>query len=165
MRHHRLEDLGAARERHAADEMGCRVSPHPARQECARPASGASSIRLPLGLIASYHERPSWTENAGRARAAQRHGHGANAKIEMGKRKPAKRDVGRAAPAPAEPALAPDDQVSLSNLSLHQLFEQQARQLLDRTDLGEEQKQNILVAMSCPCCGSGAMSYTAKLKR
>jgi hypothetical protein len=82
----------------------------------------------------------------------------------MGKRKPAKRDVRRTA-APAAPALAPDDQVSTSNLSLHQLFEQQTRQMLDRTDLDEEQKQSILVAMSCPCCGSGAMSYTAKLRR
>jgi hypothetical protein len=82
----------------------------------------------------------------------------------MGKRKPAKRDVRRTA-APAAPALAPDDQVSTSNLSLHQLFEQQTRQMLDRTDLDEEQKQSILVAMSCPCCGAGAMSYTAKLRR
>jgi hypothetical protein len=63
----------------------------------------------------------------------------------------------------AEPAS--DPQISSSTLSLHELFEQQARQLLDRADLGEEQKQNILVAMSCPCCGAGAMSYTAKLKR
>ena len=58
-----------------------------------------------------------------------------------------------------------DDQISTSALSLHQLFEQQARQMLDRTDLDEEQKQNVLVALSCPCCGAGAMSFTAKLKR
>jgi C4-type Zn-finger protein len=45
------------------------------------------------------------------------------------------------------------------------LFEQQTRRLLDRTDLDEEQKQNILIAMSCPCCGAATMSYTAKLKR
>ncbi len=49
--------------------------------------------------------------------------------------------------------------------SLHQLFEQQTRAMLDRSDLDEEQKQNILIAMSCPCCGAGAMSYTVKLKR
>jgi hypothetical protein len=65
----------------------------------------------------------------------------------------------------AAPEASFDAQISSSTLSLHELFEQQARQLLDRTDLNEEQKQNILVAMSCPCCGSGAMSYTAKLKR
>jgi hypothetical protein len=68
-------------------------------------------------------------------------------------------------PAPAEAGAAPDDWISESVLSLHQLFEQQTRQMLDRADLDEEQKQNILIAMSCPCCGAGAMSYTAKLKR
>jgi hypothetical protein len=69
----------------------------------------------------------------------------------------------RAAPATASsPA---EDQISYSGLSLHALFEQQARQLVDRADLDEEQKQTILLAMSCPCCGAGAMSFTAKLKR
>jgi hypothetical protein len=64
-----------------------------------------------------------------------------------------------------DPELSPEDQISYSSVPLHDLFEQQARQMLDRTDLDEEQKQNILVAMSCPCCGAGGMSYTAKLKR
>jgi hypothetical protein len=85
----------------------------------------------------------------------------------MAKRKKQIRDDRRAA-APdvtADPKLSTEDQISYSSLSLHQLFEQQTRQMLDRTDLDEEQKQNILVAMSCPCCGAGAMSYTAKLKR
>ena len=50
-------------------------------------------------------------------------------------------------------------------LSLHELFEQQTRAMLDRSDLDEEQKQNILIAMSCRCCGAGAMSYTVKLRR
>ena len=58
-----------------------------------------------------------------------------------------------------------DDQILVSNLSLHELFQQQTRQMLDRADLSEEQKQSILVAMSCPCCGAGGMSFTAKLKR
>jgi hypothetical protein len=56
-------------------------------------------------------------------------------------------------------------EISGGAVSLHQLFEQQTRRMLDRTDLDEEQKQNLLVAMSCPCCGAGAMSYTVKLKR
>jgi len=37
--------------------------------------------------------------------------------------------------------------------------------MLKRADLDEEQKQEILIAMSCPCCGAGGMSITAKLKR
>jgi hypothetical protein len=64
-----------------------------------------------------------------------------------------------------DPAPAPEAQISQEASSLHRLFEQQARRMLDRTDLDEEQKQHILVAMSCPCCGAGAMSYTVKLKR
>ena len=81
----------------------------------------------------------------------------------MAKRKSAKRDEKRAAQDAAP--INPDDQISYSSLSLHDLFEQQTRQMLDRSDLDEEQKQSILVAMSCPCCGAGAMSYTVKLKR
>jgi hypothetical protein len=68
-------------------------------------------------------------------------------------------------PKPAAPAISPEDQISYSALSLHALFEQQARQLIDRADLDEEQKQKILLAMSCPCCGGGAISFTAKLRR
>ena len=60
---------------------------------------------------------------------------------------------------------AAEEQIVYSNLSLHELFAQQTRAMLDRTDLDEEQKQNILVAMSCPCCGAGGLSFTAKLKR
>jgi hypothetical protein len=58
-----------------------------------------------------------------------------------------------------------DDETKASGFSLHDLFAQQARAMLDRTDLDEEQKQGILVAMSCPCCGAGGLSFTAKLKR
>jgi len=84
----------------------------------------------------------------------------------MAKRKHRSRKVRRIpAAGQAYSEAAPEDQISYSALSLHALFEQQTRQLLDRADLDEEQKQNILVAMSCPCCGAGAMSFTAKLKR
>jgi len=60
---------------------------------------------------------------------------------------------------------SPDDQIATSNLTLHELFQQQTMQMLDRADISEEQRQSILVAMSCPCCGAGGMSFTAKLKR
>jgi len=93
----------------------------------------------------------------------------------MSKRKASMADGSRAKaaakarPAPTEDRATEDqaseDQISYSALSLHDLFEQQTRQMLDRADLDEEQKQNILIAMNCPCCGAGAMSYTVKLKR
>jgi hypothetical protein len=92
-----------------------------------------------------------------------------------GKRPKASARAAKAAAAKAAPKPVPerrteedraiDDQISYSGLSLHELFEQQTRQMLDRADLDEEQRQNILIAMSCPCCGAGAMSYTVKLKR
>jgi hypothetical protein len=71
-----------------------------------------------------------------------------------------------AAELPAEPpALAPADRILSSNLALHELFAQQTARMLDRADLSEEQKQSILIGMSCPCCGAGGFSFTAKLKR
>ena len=96
------------------------------------------------------------------------------AKRRPSKRRPSKREAPgttgtAAAVSPqsdvSENDLAVEDQLISSSLSLHELFQQQTRQIRDRSDLGEDQKQHILVAMSCPCCGAGAMSYTAKLKR
>jgi len=57
----------------------------------------------------------------------------------------------------ATPITAPD-------LSLHELFDQQTRAILESSDLDEEQKQSILVAMRCPCCGGGSGAFTFKLK-
>jgi hypothetical protein len=85
-------------------------------------------------------------------------------------KRPSKRSTTFAPPPPPEafgssrPASS-DDETKAGGFSLHELFAQQARAMLDRTDLDEEQKQNVLVAMNCPCCGAGGMSFTAKLKR
>ena len=120
------------------------------------PASGSPDVR---GLLCRVR-RVEASRNAQAAIAI------ASGSDQMAKRKKQKRSDRRAAaPADADPQPAPEDQISYGALSLHELFGQQARAMLDRTDLDEEQKQNILVAMSCPCCGAGAMSYTAKLKR
>jgi hypothetical protein len=88
------------------------------------------------------------------------------------KRRTQAKEAGKFAPPPPPDAFANssapprgDDQVSPSRASLHELFAQQTRAMLDRTDLDEEQKQSILVAMSCPCCGAGGLSFTAKIKR
>ena len=58
-----------------------------------------------------------------------------------------------------------EEQILASNLSLHDLFQQQTANMLDRADLSEEQKQSLLIGMSCPCCGAGGFSFTAKLRR
>jgi hypothetical protein len=75
------------------------------------------------------------------------------------------RSARRQAAADRGPESAADAGFTASNLSLHDLFQQQIRTMLDRTDLDEEQKQGILIAAACPCCGAGGMSFTAKIKR
>jgi hypothetical protein len=68
--------------------------------------------------------------------------------------------------ATSEEALIPsDEQVFTSNLSLHELFQQQTATMLERADITEEERQTILIGMSCPCCGAGGFSYTAKLRK
>jgi hypothetical protein len=59
----------------------------------------------------------------------------------------------------------PDDQIFTSSVPVHDLFQKQVRDVLDQSDLDEDAKQAILVAMNCPCCGAGAMNYTAKINR
>ncbi len=62
------------------------------------------------------------------------------------------------------PATIEDLPITYGTVWLHDLFQQQVRTMLDRTDLDEEQKQSVLIAASCPCCGAGGFSFTAKLK-
>ena len=82
------------------------------------------------------------------------------------KRKTAPPSAAKSPLAPqAETPLVPDDRIVTTNLSLHQLFEQQTARMLDRADLSEEQKQSILIGMSCHCCGAAGFSFTAKLRR
>ena len=59
----------------------------------------------------------------------------------------------------------PEQQIFAGDQSLHDLFTQQARTVLDSSNLDERAKQAILVALNCPCCGAGGMNYTAKIER
>jgi hypothetical protein len=78
------------------------------------------------------------------------------------KKKPARKAP---EPLPAPEASAFDDQILSSNLTLHELFQRQTATMLERADLSDEERQSILIGMSCPCCGGGGFSFTAKLKR
>jgi hypothetical protein len=55
-------------------------------------------------------------------------------------------------------------QVFTGDQALHELFREQAAAVLDDADIGEEEKQSILLAMTCPCCGAGTMSFSVKMK-
>jgi hypothetical protein len=84
-------------------------------------------------------------------------------KAPKAKSKKAPRKTAR--PQSAQNPSADDERIVASDLTLHDLFQQQTASMLDRADISEEQKQSILIAMSCPCCGAGGMSFTMKLKR
>jgi hypothetical protein len=82
------------------------------------------------------------------------------------KEKPAPGDAADAANDFVPPA-PQDTQIFIGSggSALHDLFQQQVRTVLDQSDLDEQGKQAILVAMNCPCCGAGGMNYTAKINR
>jgi hypothetical protein len=48
--------------------------------------------------------------------------------------------------------------------ALHELFREQAAAVLDDAEIGEDERQSILAAMACPCCGAGSMSVSVKLR-
>ncbi len=93
-------------------------------------------------------------------------------KRKTARRKPAKRPAAKPAAAEQSPAVDAFEAIPVlesapaaGEFSLHDLFQQQTMDMLDRSDLDEEQKQSILVAMNCPCCGGSGLSFTMKLKR
>ena len=51
-----------------------------------------------------------------------------------------------------------------SEQSMHDVMRQQIAEMLATSDLTEDQKQEILIAMQCPCCGSSGVSLSIKLK-
>lgn len=57
-----------------------------------------------------------------------------------------------------------DDRISFGDFSLHNAFQQEISAMLDGADISEEEKQQLLIAMNCPCCGAGGLSMTIKLK-
>ena len=62
---------------------------------------------------------------------------------------------------PPESPASPDDDAP--SLDVHQAIQQQIAELLASSGLSEEEKQQILVAMQCPCCGAGGLSLSIKL--
>ena len=55
-------------------------------------------------------------------------------------------------------------QVFTGDQARHDLFREQAAAVLEDADIGEEEKQSILLAMTCPCCGAGTMSFSVKMR-
>ena len=57
-----------------------------------------------------------------------------------------------------------DERISFGSDAAHLVFQRQIADLLDQADLTEDQRQEILVAMNCPCCGTGGLSLSIKIK-
>jgi len=80
------------------------------------------------------------------------------------KRKAApRRDAAPRKRAPKARKRAKIGRIFTGDQALHQLFREQAAAVLADADIGEEDKQSILLAMSCPCCGAGSMSFSVKM--
>ena len=51
----------------------------------------------------------------------------------------------------------------VTDANVHQMMREQMLKVLADSDMTEEQKQQVLVAMSCPCCGGSGMALTIPL--
>ena len=51
----------------------------------------------------------------------------------------------------------------ITDMSMHEVIRAQVMKVLEDSDMSETQKQQILVAMSCPCCGGSGMSLSIPL--
>jgi hypothetical protein len=78
------------------------------------------------------------------------------------KRKAATRKAGRAPKKARKRARI--GRIFTGDQALHELFREQAAAVLDDAAIGEEERQSILTAMTCPCCGAGTMSVSVRLK-
>ena len=52
---------------------------------------------------------------------------------------------------------------AITDRSVHEEIRAQMLQVLADSDMTDAQKQQILVAMNCPCCGGSGMSLTVPL--
>jgi hypothetical protein len=84
-------------------------------------------------------------------------------RVRRSTRKPARRPK-RAKVGQRAPRRAKIGRVFTGDQALHELFREQAAAMLDDADIGEEEKQSILLAMTCPCCGAGTMSFSVKMR-
>ncbi len=80
------------------------------------------------------------------------------------RRKPQRKSTSRKKSARRAKPRARIGQIFTGDQALHELFREQAAAVLDDAEIGEEEKQSILAAMSCPCCGAGTLSVSVKLR-
>jgi hypothetical protein len=57
-----------------------------------------------------------------------------------------------------------DDRIQFGEQAAHLAFQKQIAELLEQADITEEQRQQFLIAATCPCCGAGGLSLSLNLK-
>ena len=67
---------------------------------------------------------------------------------------------------PKSPKSVPpiDERISFGTDAAHFTFQREVAELLDQANLSEDERQQILIAMNCPCCGAGGLSLSIKIK-
>ena len=58
----------------------------------------------------------------------------------------------------------PAEPLSFGDVSAHLAFQREIAAMLAEADITEEQRQQFLIAASCPCCGAGGLSLSLSLK-
>lgn len=51
----------------------------------------------------------------------------------------------------------------ITDAAMHEEIRAQVLRVLEDAELSEEQKQQILVALNCPCCGGGGIGLSIPL--
>lgn len=51
----------------------------------------------------------------------------------------------------------------ITDSAVHEEIRAQVMQVMEDANLSEEQKQQILVALNCPCCGGGGIGLSIPL--
>ncbi|MDP6175440.1 MAG: hypothetical protein QGF09_14835 [Rhodospirillales bacterium] len=64
-----------------------------------------------------------------------------------------------------ETAKPADERVFVGGGDAHAAFQTQVQTLLANANITEDERQQILTSMSCPCCGGGGASISIKLDR
>jgi len=59
---------------------------------------------------------------------------------------------------------ASSGRIQYGEQSAHLAFQQQLAALLQQADITEEQRQQLLIAATCPCCGASGLSVSLDLK-
>ena len=73
-------------------------------------------------------------------------------------------DIPGAAAGRAQWEADPGEALSFGDVSAHIAFQREIAAMLADADITEEQRQQFLIAASCPCCGAGGLSLSLSLK-